>query len=78
MPGCCFSWFSVFASLRILTAMAETARWFSAAYWLALVAAVGLSLYVGFLGGQLVFKSGAGVQAIPAQRIATEQLPSKH
>jgi uncharacterized membrane protein len=54
------------AALRFVAARARFNRTaFGVAYALILVSSIGLALYVGYLGGQLVFKHGAGVYAAP-------------
>lgn len=54
------------AALRFVATRARyNARGFDVAYGIVLAVCLGLVVYTGYLGGELVFKHGAGVYAAP-------------
>lgn len=65
------------AALRFVATRARyNKRVFEIAYGIVLAVCLGLVVYTGYLGGELVFKHGAGVYAPPefsANRVSTEQ-----
>jgi len=69
------------AALRFVATRARyNARGFDAAYGIVLVICLGLVVYAGYLGGELVFKHGAGVYAAPeslANPVSPDQTPAR-